>query len=81
MRLMIASKFWSRSTYSKPYPGLIGHVIGDSVLYHSLPWIAHLDTLGVSLCEIIWHRILTATWFHAIRNPALSAPLIHIGIY
>ena len=33
MRLMIASKFWSRSTYLKPYPGLIGHVIGDSVLY------------------------------------------------
>jgi hypothetical protein len=36
MRLMIASKFWSRSTYLKPYPRLIGHLIGDSVLYHSL---------------------------------------------
>src|SRR5215469_2036551 len=36
MRLMIASKFWSRSTYLKTYPRLIGHVIGDSVLFHSL---------------------------------------------
>ena len=35
MRLMIASKFWSRSTYLKTVPPLDRHVIGDSVLYHT----------------------------------------------
>jgi hypothetical protein len=49
MRLMIASKFWSRSTYLKPYPRLIGHLIGDSALYHSLHWMVHSDALGCHL--------------------------------
>jgi hypothetical protein len=48
MRLMIASKFWSRSTYLKPYPRLIGHVIGDSVLYHTL-----MNTAGDGINELI----------------------------
>jgi hypothetical protein len=53
MRLMIASKFWSRSTYLKPYPRLIGHVIGDSVLYHSL-FYDPICTLGMRKADLIY---------------------------
>jgi hypothetical protein len=36
---------------------LIGHVIGDSVLYHSPHWIAHFDALICVSCEICGYQI------------------------
>jgi hypothetical protein len=43
----------SRRSYTFAINSFIAwYVIGDSVLYHSLHWIAHLDTLGASLCEL-----------------------------
>ena len=33
-------------TYLKPYLARSDMLIGDSVLYHSLRWMAHFDTSG-----------------------------------